>query len=146
MPRNCFCPAPAWEPRAGTQPEFLSLWRLRIRVARMEFTCLISEWAHRMTCGKTTLEIYIRLLLMTKETPSHPPLAFPGVGRTVVLCGFSQGLSMALYFHLQRLTCWCHVHVHTIYTYMGMWVHTVCPLPHLMVLSVTTIFCCLALI
>lgn len=96
-PGTAFCPVPAWKPRAGTQPASLSLWRLRIRVARMEFTCLISEWAHRMACGKTTLEVHIRLLLMTKETPSHPPLAFPGVGRIVALCGFSQGLSMALY-------------------------------------------------
>lgn len=77
--------------------------------------------------GKKILEVHIRMLLMTKETPSHPPLAFPGVGRTVTLCCFSQGLSMALYFHLQRLTCCCHVYVHTIYTYVGMWVHTVSP-------------------
>lgn len=54
------------------------------------------RWAHRMACGKTTLEVHIRLLLMTKETPSYAPLALPGVGRIVALCSFSQGLSMYL--------------------------------------------------
>lgn len=60
----------------------------------MEFTCLISEWTHRMAVGKKILEAHIRLLLMTNETPSHPPWAFPGVSRTFALCHFSQGLSM----------------------------------------------------
>lgn len=48
--------------------------------------------------GKKILEGHIRLLLMTNETPSHPPWAFPGVSRTVALCRFSQGLSMTYTF------------------------------------------------
>lgn len=35
--------------------------------------------------GKKILEGHIRLLLMTNETPSHPPWAFPGVGRKQLL-------------------------------------------------------------
>lgn len=34
---------------------------------------------------KKILEVHIRLLLMTNETPSHPLWAFPGVRRTVAL-------------------------------------------------------------
>lgn len=57
--------------------------------------------------GKKILEVHIRLLLMSRETPSNAYLAFPGVGRTVTFCCFNQGLPMISYFHCQRMTCGC---------------------------------------
>lgn len=65
----------------------------------MEFTCLISEWAHRMACGKKNTGGSHQAAAYDQRDTFPSTLGFPRRGKkTVALCRFSQGLSMTYTF------------------------------------------------